>query len=143
MSAQVHTIRSGAKLSEAHALMREHRIRHLPVLERGSLVGLVSDRDLHLVETLGVGSPEEITVEEAMSQDVLVAGPGEAIPDVARRMAERKAGSAVIVRNDHVIGIFTTVDALRLLANHVHPEPKRAATRQPKGARATGHRDRG
>lgn len=52
MTRQPWTIRKDAKMSQAHALMRAHRIRHLPVLEAGKLVGIVSDHDLHLIETL-------------------------------------------------------------------------------------------
>ena len=40
------------KLSTAHAKMREYSIRHLPVLSGGRLLGMITDRDLHMVETL-------------------------------------------------------------------------------------------
>jgi acetoin utilization protein AcuB len=116
MTKQIHTIRSDASLSEAHRMMRQHHVRHLPVLEAGRLVGIISDRDLYLVEALGMEMHDDMTVEDAMSQDVLVAQQSDLIGDVARLMAERKAGSAVIVRHDHVIGIFTTIDALRALS---------------------------
>src|ERR1041385_8352156 len=69
MTRQPWTIRKDAKMSQAHELMRGHRIRHLPVLEDGKLVGIVSDRDLHLMETLPDSDPDEITVDEAMTED--------------------------------------------------------------------------
>src|SRR5262249_4711509 len=53
MTRQVVTIDRTASLADAHHLMREHEIRHLPVLDGKQLVGLLSQRDLHLIETLG------------------------------------------------------------------------------------------
>lgn len=119
MTPLVHTVRAGATFAEAHALMRRHGIRHLPVLEGGRLVGIVSERDLYLLETFGAGGAKEIAVEEGMSQDVLAVPPSALAGEVARTMAERKLGSAVIARDGHVLGIFTTVDALRVLAGQL------------------------
>ena len=48
MTRQPWTISSQSSLSDAHAVMREHAIRHLPVIDDGKLVGIVSDRDLRL-----------------------------------------------------------------------------------------------
>lgn len=115
MTRTVHTIGSQSPLSEAHRLMSDHAIRHLPVLEGGKLVGMVSMRDLHLVETLKDVNPHEVTIEEAMSQDAYTVTPGTPLLQVARTMAEHKYGSAVVAREGHVLGIFTTVDALRAL----------------------------
>jgi acetoin utilization protein AcuB len=52
MTRSVVTIGREAKVAHAHKLMRAHKIRHLPVIERKKLVGLVSMHDLHLLETL-------------------------------------------------------------------------------------------
>src|SRR6185369_17259753 len=99
----------------AHELMRAHHIRHLPVLHGGKLIGLVSERDLHLVETLKDTDPERIPVEEAMTQDVYTVAPKTPLREVVREMAGRKLGSAVVVEGTKVIGVFTTVDALEML----------------------------
>lgn len=117
MTRSPHTIAVDRTLSQAHSLMRQFRIRHLPVVEHGKLVGLVSERDLHLVETLRDVSPAEVTVEEAMSQEVFVIEPGSSLSRVARVMASRKLGSAVVVHQGQVLGIFSTVDALRALSD--------------------------
>src|ERR1051325_540621 len=74
MTRQPWTVRKDAKMSQAHELMRAHRIRHLPVLEGGKLVGIVSDRDLHLIETLPDSGPDEVTVEEAMTEEGYAVG---------------------------------------------------------------------
>jgi acetoin utilization protein AcuB len=101
-------------------MMREHRVRHLPVLEAGKLVGLISQRDLHFIETLQDVDPNNTTVEEAMTTDVYITGPYAPLEEVAATMAENKYGSAVIVDRGKVVGIFTTVDALSALTQLLH-----------------------
>ncbi len=103
-------------MAVAHDLMRKHRMRHLPVLHAGSVVGVLSDGDLHLIETLADVDPERVIVEEAMTQDPYCVAPTTPLAEVAREMAEHKYGCALIVEGHHVVGIFTTVDACRVLA---------------------------
>jgi len=90
-------------------------VRHLPVLEGGQIVGLLSERDLFLVETLPGVNPTDVRVEEAMVESVYTATPETPVAQVIETMIERKLGSAVIMENDKVAGVFTTVDALRAL----------------------------
>jgi acetoin utilization protein AcuB len=117
MTRQPWTIARGAKMSQAHRVMRSHRIRHLPVVDRGQLVGIVSERDLELMESLPGGDPDEVSVDEAMIADVYGAHDTDPVDSVVERMAERKLGSAVVLnRFGDVEGIFTTVDALQTLA---------------------------
>lgn len=106
----------GDTLADAHRLMRARGIRHLPVLDAGRLVGVLSQRDLYLAESLRGVDPETDTVREAMSGDPYTVPPGAPLEEVAAAMAERKVGSAIVVDRGAVIGVFTTVDALRALA---------------------------
>ncbi|MCC7539549.1 MAG: CBS domain-containing protein [Deltaproteobacteria bacterium] len=121
MTAHPHTVGQEQTMGFAHALMRKHGIRHLPVLHSGKVVGMVSVRDLHLVETLPDVNPEETRVEEAMSTDVYVVAPDVPLADVADVMATRKLGSAVIVDHGVVTGVFTTTDALHALVTALRP----------------------
>lgn len=131
MTRTVHTIGTQSPLSEAHRLMNEHAIRHLPVLEGGRLVGVVSMRDLHLIETLKGVDPKEVPVEEAMAQDAYTVPPGTELLEVARTMAMHKYGSAVVARDGHVEGIFTTIDALKAL-EMLLSAPEAKAARGPR-----------
>ena len=128
MTRTPHTIGQEQTLQVAHDVMREHGVRHLPVLEGGKLVGLLSQRDLHLVETLRDVDPATTTVDEAMTTDVYITGPDVALDEVALQMAEHKYGSAVIVERGKVLGMFTTVDALKALVS-LAKEPPRQATK--------------
>jgi acetoin utilization protein AcuB len=88
------------------------------VLEGGKLAGILSQRDALLVETLRDVDPATTAVEEAMTTDVYVVAPDTPLEEVAGAMADHKYGCAVVVDEDRVVGIFTTVDALRALVNH-------------------------
>jgi acetoin utilization protein AcuB len=117
MSINVHSVGKGQSLATAHDMMRANQIRHLPVLEGGKLVGIVSLRDLHLVETLPDVDPNEVKVEDAMTEDVYGVRRTENLGMVAAHMAEHKLGCAVVLEGNKVVGVFTTVDALRALAD--------------------------
>jgi acetoin utilization protein AcuB len=119
MTTDVQTIGDEQPMSVAHRLMREQHIRHLPVLHQGKLVGIVTDRDLHLVETLRDVDPTKVAVSEAMTPEPYVVTPDASLDEVVSTMAAKKYGSAVISDHGHVVGIFTTVDACSAFADQL------------------------
>jgi len=104
-------------MNAAHASMRRHGIRHLPVCEKGKLVGLVSAGDLHLVETLDGVDPEQVAIKEAMTPNPYQVLPNTPLRDVVQAMARHKYGCALVVQGAEIVGIFTTVDALLAFAD--------------------------
>jgi len=128
MSSPVRTIPLGESLADVHRIMNGARVRHLPVVaETGILVGLVSQRDLHLVETLAGVNQEEVKVEEAMSREVLTVSPQTPLTRVLVEMLSRQHGSAVVAVEGRVSGIFTRSDALRVLRLMLEEEERSAA----------------
>jgi acetoin utilization protein AcuB len=115
MTPQPLTIGRDQKLVIAHKMMAENGIRHLPVLERGDLVGVVSQRDLYFVETIAGVDKLADRVDDAMTTDARKFDPETPLATVAAEMHEHKLGCAVIVERDRVVGIFTAMDALRIL----------------------------
>jgi acetoin utilization protein AcuB len=116
MTPQPLTIGRDQNLVTAHKMMAENGIRHLPVLEHGDLVGVVSQRDLYFVETIAGVDKFADKVEDAMTSDARKFAPETPLSDVAREMYSHKLGCAVVVERDRVVGIFTAMDALRILA---------------------------
>jgi acetoin utilization protein AcuB len=116
MSTAPATIESAKSLDAAHELMQARRIHHLPVTHAGQLVGMVTARDLALVEALPGVNPAEVPVEEAMSQDVYVVSPDSPLRLAVAEMAQRKLGSAVVMEHGQVVGVFTATDACRVLS---------------------------
>lgn len=119
MTKQPWTIVRTAPLAEAHRMMREHDIRHLPVVDNGELVGIVSRGDLHLLETIADFSLDEVEVDEAMTPDPFYVTQDVPLDYVVDIMARKKYGSAIIVGSEGVEGIFTATDACRVLAELV------------------------
>ena len=103
-------------MARALRTMDEHGFRHLPVVDGGRLVGCISERELKIVENMrGVDSALCI-VGDFIQGPPYAVSPDAPIGEVARAMAEKRFGSAVVVEGEAVVGMFTTTDALRALA---------------------------
>lgn len=128
MSPTIHTIGFEQSIAEAAKRMRTHHVRHLPVLDGGRIVGVLSERDVRLVEMCSAGS---IEVGDVMSPEPYVVHGGTSLAQVAAEMVDRKVGSAVVTDHGAIVGIFTTVDALRALVERArsgeHPASRASA----------------
>lgn len=116
MTTTPYTLPPNAALEQAHTLMREHHVRHVPVCDGPKVVGMFSDGDLYRAEAIA-----GIDTDKCMVQDVMVGKPYTVSPDapideVVLEMAGKKYGSAVVVDNGKVVGIFTATDALTAFA---------------------------
>ncbi len=119
MTPRPKTIGAEQSLAMAKKVMRELGVRHLPVLHGGQIEGIISSRDIALVERLPGVDSATLEVSEAMSMEPYVVGPDTPMDQVAREMAEHKYGAVVVMDGSTVVGIFTTVDALRALARQL------------------------
>lgn len=120
MTTNPHTIGADQTLTHAHDVLREHKIRHLPVLRGGRLAGIITQRDIALVEGLRDVDPNLILVEDAMNQEIYTVTPDAPLDEVVSEMAAHKYGSAVVMQNSKVVGIFTAVDVCTTLAELLH-----------------------
>ena len=118
MTREVVTVGPETTAAEALALCREKGIRHLPVLEGGRLVGMISDRDLRSA-TPALGDPdraqalERIRVADEMAKEVATVRPEDPIEEAAIEMYERKIGCLPVVDDDDLVGIVTSSDVMR------------------------------
>lgn len=103
-------------LAAAEKLMAESGIRHLPIVEGEQLLGILTQRDLRLAASLVGVDPEKQTIEGAMTDEPYTVSPETPLDEVVTTMAEHKYGSAIVVQNKHVVGVFTTVDVCRALS---------------------------
>lgn len=117
MTPSVHTISMESTLPQARTLMEEHGIRHLPVLDGSKLVGVISDRDLARMEGFPMIDFNLVSVPDAMSDEPYVVAPDTPAIEVFRTMHKERYGSAIVADGGTVVGVFTTTDALRVLAD--------------------------
>ena len=112
-------------VKQAWQVLKEGDFRHLPVIEAGKVVGVVSDRDLR--QAVAVSDRVELAVSEVMTQEPYSASIGTPLIEVVQEMIEHKYGCAVVLDSmGHVAGIFTRTDAMRILADLLQKEPQSA-----------------
>jgi CBS domain-containing protein len=121
-------------VSRALELMEAHQIRHLPVKDSDRVVGVVSQRDVRWLTNpvLPRPDPEKVRVRDVQSGDPYTVELGTPLSTVMSVMAERKLGTAVVVRSGKLAGIVTVTDVCRALgelleARFVDAEPTDAA----------------
>ena len=123
MTKAMFTVSPEDSVDKVFILFHFENIRHLPVMEKGKLMGIVSDRDLKKV----LGSRTKISVGETgttvtlsarkvkniMRRGVLTIGPEQRAADAAAIMAKRKIGALPVVKKDKLVGILTATDILK------------------------------
>ena len=114
MQASVVTTTVEAPLADAYRTMIDQSVRHLPVMDDGALVGVVTDRDLRHATSDLHSSPVQAhaPVQTAMSADPIVAGPLDPVEDIARILRSRRIGCMPVLDGDTLVGIVTVTDLL-------------------------------
>jgi len=117
MRRPVTVISGGATLGEACELFQTRGFRHLPVVDQGRLVGILTDRDLRFATSSLCQSPRTAKdpVSSAMSSPPLTADPLDPVEDAARIMREHKIGCLPVVDGSELVGILTGMDLLDAL----------------------------
>jgi acetoin utilization protein AcuB len=116
MSTVPHTIGAEQSLATARDFMKKHDVRHLPVLSGGELKGIITDRDIKMVMGFEGVNPITSRVEEVSLEDPYIVKPDTRLDEVTAMMAERKIGSALVIDNRKLVGIFTMVDGMKVLS---------------------------
>ena len=131
MTRNLVTLSPEASVAEALTLCRERRIRHIPILEEGRLVGIVSDRDLRdaspaLGDAERASALQETRIGDVMTREVITADPQDSIENAAQEMYEHKIQSLPVIAEEPVVdeasavaeellGIITSSDVMRAL----------------------------
>jgi acetoin utilization protein AcuB len=133
MTSSPATVTPAATVAEAWDLMRELDVRHLPVVDGETLVGMLSDRDLGTLDVirmlteagadslrLQLGRP----IVQLMSTDVVTAEPETEVGDLLTLLLEHKVGAIPVVTPDtrQLVGIVSYIDVLRVVQKVLEPE---------------------
>jgi acetoin utilization protein AcuB len=124
MSTKLFTVGPEDMLDKVFFLFNFEAIRHLPVVEKGKVVGVLSDRDLKKI----MGSRRKIITDKVdgtqftvharrvatiMNRGITTIGPDEKAADAAAIMAKKKIGCLPVVKKGKLVGMITSTDILR------------------------------
>lgn len=110
-------------LDAAMRRMQWYAVRHIPVMDGAHVFGILSGSDVHAAWQQHGPRASELPVGEVCRRGPLSVSPVTPIPEVARQMVEHGVTSALVVDDGVLVGIFTSVDALRVLADLAHRSP--------------------
>jgi len=116
MTREPATVAPGDSLQHALTVMQDRGFRHLPVVDGGTLKGVLSERDAKTALGIRGADVKRMTVQDVFSPDPYVTHPNAPLKMVAQEMAEKRYGSAVVMEMSSVVGIVTTTDLARALA---------------------------
>jgi acetoin utilization protein AcuB len=128
MTTNVVTIPSSTSIADAKRIMSAHRIRRLPVVDKGKLVGIVTERRLESVSPSKATSLtvwelsyllEKTTVKEIMERNVITCSPDMNAEESLALAQNNKVGALVVVEDGRVVGISTTNDFFYKIVNPV------------------------
>jgi len=128
MTMNVVTIPSNTSISDAKRIMEAHRIRRLPVVDRGKLVGMVTEHRLEAytpskATTLSVWEIGYLLgntpVKDIMEKNVVTVTPDMTVEEVLALAQEKEVGALPVLEDGRVVGIVTTNDFFYKIANPV------------------------
>ena len=110
-----HTLSKNHTIEEAKKTMKDLDIRHIPILEGGRILGILSAKDIDFIANYHGFDIKKERVEQAMTFDPYVVSPSTNLDEVCRVMRRDKISSVLVEENKKIRGIFTWIDALRAL----------------------------
>lgn len=124
-----HHVDAGTPLGAALQMMAEHDIHHLPVLEHGDVIGIISERDLERAHPPGhpLRAETDLLVGDLCQRRPLFVDVADPLDRVLDAMTEKRLGSVLVLKEGELAGVFTASDACQLLAellrDQFHPAP--------------------
>jgi acetoin utilization protein AcuB len=128
MTTNVYTIPSNTSLAEARRVMEAHHVRRIPVVDRGTLVGIVTRDQLDRVGPSQVSSfnihdltriLNKVTIKDVMTKNPITVSPDATVEEAVTLAQEKKIGALLVVDNGRLVGIATTNDFFYKILNPI------------------------
>ncbi|MCK5477552.1 MAG: CBS domain-containing protein [Methylococcales bacterium] len=138
MTSKVFTIDPHDMIDRVFFLIHYERVRHLPVVEKGKVIGMVSDRDMYkalgpksnsnAIEGNKSGTELHVIpkkVQNIMRRGVISVGPDTLASDAAALMADNRIGALPVLKDGKLVGILSSTDILRVFSKLEHAREER------------------
>lgn len=133
MTPDPETVSPDTTIAEVWDLMRDLDVRHIPVVDKGTLVGMLSDRDLAHLNVLRVLTAEgadalrrqlATPAVQVMTSDVISVEPETDIGEVVSLLIEHRVGAVPVITAEsrQIVGIISYVDVLRAVQDLLEEE---------------------
>lgn len=110
------TAREDSSIDELLDIVKNLKVRHIPIMSNGKITGIVSERDLRIVSALSAREKFLVRADDLMTPDPVTFQGNTSIEDVILEMSEKKIGSVLVAdEKGDLQGIFTVTDALDVL----------------------------
>jgi len=129
MTKNVITLNYQDDLETAELLFKRHKIRHIPVIKYGVVVGILSYTDLLRISFADAVDESEsdidtvvynmFTIEQVMAKNVVSVTSNANVKDVAKLLASKEFHALPVVDNDELVGIVTTTDLINYLIERI------------------------
>lgn len=115
-----HSVGLDQNIEVAKMLLQKHGFHHLPVLDGGRLLGIVSDRDVKFALGWSGSQVATLSVRDVYTPEPYIVEPTTPLLEVLRVMERDQIGCTLVAINkDKLVGIFTTTDACRCFADQL------------------------
>lgn len=104
-----------ASVDELVHLMTKHGVRHIPIVKQGHVTGIISERDLKVINGLNLHEKLMVQASDIMARDPVSVDAEMTLDEVAFEMSNKKIGSVIVNEGGKFLGIFTVTDALNAL----------------------------
>jgi len=138
MTSTVFTVEPHDMIDRVFFLIHYEKVRHLPVIEKGKVVGMVSDRDMYkalgpksnsnAIEPNKEGTELHVIpkkVQNIMRRGVVSVSPDTLASDAAATMANHKLGALPVIQDNKLVGILSSTDILRVFSKVEHAKELR------------------
>lgn len=113
MTTRVVSVEPGASVKDAAVLMNKHNIGAVPVVENGSMKGVVTDRDIVLRCVSEGRDPQSLHVSDICSSGAVSVGPAQSVSDALRIMSTEQVRRLPVMENGKLLGVVTLADIAR------------------------------
>lgn len=137
MTVNVFVLNTTDKISKAWLMMNEYGVRHLPIVNSGQLVGMLSLTDLFRLNSTITNSTklpdklsseiENLDVQTVMTRKVVSVNPEEPVDEVAIHLVENEYHALPVETNGLLVGIITTSDLIKYLTDFFLKTTKESA----------------